>query len=82
MIGSTELHQANRDRFPLMMYELVPGNCNCPRIIEDIPRDENRKRITLMEKKRKDNIKYTHAGNTRIVDLPIYRVTDQDGTVS
>nr|XP_022287701.1 uncharacterized protein LOC111100289 isoform X3 [Crassostrea virginica]XP_022287702.1 uncharacterized protein LOC111100289 isoform X3 [Crassostrea virginica] len=79
MIGSTELHQANRDRFPLMMYELVPGNCNCPRIIEDIPRDENRKRITLMKEKT-GKITYIHAGNTRTVDLPIYRVTDHDGT--
>lgn len=62
------------------MYELVPERCNCPRIIEDIPKNELGKRIKLMPTKT-PKIEYFRAGNKRDVDMPIYEIKDIDGSV-
>nr|XP_022290137.1 uncharacterized protein LOC111101815 isoform X3 [Crassostrea virginica] len=79
MIEGTQLYQSNKNRFPLLMYELVPENCELPPVIQDIPSDNNVKRITLMDETTCEH-RYIHAGNTRKVTMPIYRITDRDGT--
>lgn len=80
LIKETEYYKLDPSRFPLKLYELVPERCNCPRIIEDIPKNELGKRIRLMPWKT-SKIEYFRAGNKREVEMSIYEIKDTDGSV-
>ncbi|XP_048746643.2 stimulator of interferon genes protein-like isoform X2 [Ostrea edulis] len=78
LIQQTELYKKNPSRFSLKLHELVPENCRCPKVIEDIPEKRSEKRIIEMDKKLPELI-YKRAGNTRTVVMTIYCVKDRDG---
>lgn len=80
LIQQTELYKKNPSRFSLKLHELVPENCRCPKVIEDIPEKRSEKRIIEMDEKLPKLI-YKRAGNTRTVVMTIYCVKDRDGEV-
>jgi hypothetical protein len=80
LIKKTKLYKENPSRFSLKLYELVPENCRCPRVIEDIPEKESGKRIIKMDEKL-PKLTYNRAGNARTVEMTIYCVKDTDGKV-
>ncbi|XP_061171897.1 uncharacterized protein LOC133181398 [Saccostrea echinata] len=79
LIKGTDLYKKNPSRFSLKLYELVPENCRCPWVIEDIPEEKSGKRIDAMTEKL-PTLTYQRAGNTRSVNMTIYCVKDKDGT--
>lgn len=80
LVEKTETYKKYPTRFSTKLYELVPENCQCPRVIEDIPKDSPEQRIIVMEEKL-PNLSYTRSGNKRDVQMTIYCVKDTDGTV-
>lgn len=79
LIEKTEIYKKYSTRFSTKLYELVPENCQCPRVIEDIPKDSSEQRIIVMTEKL-PNLSYTRSGNRRDVQMTIYCVRDTDGT--
>lgn len=79
LVEKTETYKKYPTRFSTKLYELVPENCQCPRVIEDIPKDSPEQRIIVMEEKL-PNLSYTRSGNKRDVQMTIYGVKDRDGT--
>lgn len=80
LVEKTETYKKYPTRFSTKLYELVPENCQCPRVIEDIPKDSSEKRITVMTEKL-PKLTYVRSGNKRTVEMTIYCVRDTDGTV-
>lgn len=80
LIEKTEIYKKYSTRFSTKLYELVPENCQCPRVMEDIPKDSSEQRIIVMKEKL-PNLSYTRSGNRRDVQMTIYCVRDTDGTV-
>ncbi|XP_062599437.1 stimulator of interferon genes protein-like [Saccostrea cucullata] len=79
LIEETELYKKNPSRFSLKLYELVPENCLCPSVIQDISEEKSGQRIIAMTEKL-PTLTYQRAGNTRSVNMTIYCVKDTDGT--
>lgn len=79
LVERTEIYKKYPTRFSKKLYELVPENCSCPRVIEDIPNDGSEKRISVMKEKL-PNLHYTRSGNKRDVEMTIYCIRDKDGT--
>lgn len=80
LVEKTETYKKYPTRFSKKLYELVPENCKCPRVIEDIPKDSPEQRIIVMEEKL-PKLTYVRSGNKRTVEMTIYCVRDTDGTV-
>lgn len=84
LIKKTEIYKKYPHRFSLKLYELIPENCRCPRIVQDIPNCEdnsnNTKRISVLEEKL-PTLVYMRSGNKREVSMFIYSVKDKDGQV-
>lgn len=80
LVEETEIYKKYPTRFSKKLYELVPENCRCPRVIEDIPKDSPEKRISVMKEKL-PNLSYVRSGNKRDVEMTIYCIRDTDGTV-
>lgn len=79
LIEKTETYKKYPNRFSKKLYELVPENCKCPPIIEDLPKDSSEQRIIVMKEKL-PKLTYIRSGNKRTVEMTIYCVRDTDGT--
>ncbi|XP_062571123.1 uncharacterized protein LOC134233144 [Saccostrea cucullata] len=79
LIKKTDIYKKNPTRFSLKLFELVPENCRCPWVIQDIPEEKSGQRISVMTEKL-PTLTYQRAGNTRLVNMSIYCIKDKDGT--
>lgn len=80
LVKETEIYKKNPTRFSKKLYELVSENCQCPRVIKDIPEDSSEKRIFVMTEKL-PNLSYMRSGIKQDVQMAIYCVRDTDDTV-
>ena len=84
LIKKTELYKKYPNRFSLKLYELIPVNCRCPKIVQDIYNCEdnstNTTRISVLEE-RLPTLVYMRSGNKREVSMFIYSVKDKDDQV-
>ncbi|XP_065925261.1 uncharacterized protein [Magallana gigas] len=78
-VERTEIYKKCPTRFSKKLYELVPENCQCPRVIEDIPKDSSEQRIIVMTEKLQ-KLPKLRSGSKREPQMTIYCVRDTDGS--